>query len=44
MRNTIWIEPDLAQPGEIKGSIIIKTNDPDFPKLTVPVTGILQSK
>ncbi len=42
--NTIWIDPDLAQPGEIKGSIIIKTNDPDFPKLAVPVTGILQPK
>ena len=42
--NTIWIDPDLAQPEEIKGSIIIKTNDPDFPKLTVPVTGILQPK
>ena len=40
--NTIWIDPDLAQPGQIKGNIIIKTNDPDFPKLTVPVTGDLQ--
>jgi hypothetical protein len=42
--STIWIDPDLAQPGEIKGTIIIKTNDPDFPKLTVPVTGVLQPK
>ncbi len=42
--NTIWIDPDLAQPGEIKGNIIIKTNDPDFPKLTVPVWGDLQPR
>ena len=42
--NAIWIDPDLAQPGQIKGNIIIKTNDPDFPKLTVPVTGDLQPK
>jgi hypothetical protein len=42
--NTIWVDPDLAQPGEIKGNIIIKTNDTDFPELTVPVTGVLQPK
>ena len=42
--NMIWIDPDLAQPGEIRGNIIIETNDPDFPKLTVPVTGQLQPK
>jgi protein-disulfide isomerase len=40
--NTIWIDPDLAQPGEIKGNIIIETNDPEIPKLTVPVWGDLQ--
>jgi hypothetical protein len=42
--NTIWIDPDLAKAGPIKGNIIIKTNDPDFPKLTVPVWGDLQDK
>jgi len=42
--NTIWIDPDLAQPGEIKGNIIIETNDPEIPKLTVPVTGRLLPK
>lgn len=42
--NTIWIDPDLAQPGEIKGNIIIETNDPEVPKLTVPVWGQLQPK
>ncbi len=42
--NTIWIDPDLAQPGEIKGNIIIETNDPEIPRLTVPVTGNLLPK
>ena len=42
--NAIWIDPDLAQPGEIKGHIIIETNDPDIPKLSVPVTGRLLPK
>jgi hypothetical protein len=42
--NTIWIDPDLAKPGQIKGSIIIKTNDRDFPKLTIPVWGDLQAR
>lgn len=42
--NTIWIDPDLAQAGKIKGNIIIKTNDPDFPELMVPVTGDIQPK
>jgi hypothetical protein len=39
--NTIWIDPDLAQPGEIKGNIVIKTNDREIPRLVVPVTGKL---
>ena len=42
--NRIWIDPDLAQPGEIKGNIIIDTNDPELPKLSVPVTGVLLPK
>ena len=42
--NTIWIDPDLAQPGDIKGNIIIETNDPEIPKLTVPVWGQLQPR
>ncbi|MGH9777650.1 MAG: thioredoxin domain-containing protein [Candidatus Acidiferrales bacterium] len=40
--NAIWIDPELARPGEIKGNIIIETNDPENPKLTVPVWGDLQ--
>lgn len=39
--NSVWIDPEQAKPGEIKGSIFIETNDPDVPKLVVPVTGNL---
>jgi hypothetical protein len=39
--NSIWIDPEQAKPGEIKGSIFIETNDPDIPRLVVPVTGRL---
>jgi hypothetical protein len=39
--NTVWIDPEKAKPGEIKGSIFIETNDPQVPKLVVPVTGKL---
>jgi hypothetical protein len=42
--NTIWVDPELAKAGQIKGNIIIKTNDPDFPKLTVPVWGDIQAR
>jgi hypothetical protein len=42
--NTIWIDPDLAQPGEIKGTIVVETNDLDIPKLSVPVSGNLLPK
>jgi hypothetical protein len=42
--NTIWFDPELAQPGDIKGNIIIETNEPDVPRLVVPVTGQLQPK
>jgi hypothetical protein len=39
--NTIWLDPERAKPGEINGTISIETNDPEVPKLTVPVTGKL---
>ncbi len=42
--NTIWFDPELAQPGDIKGNIIIETNEPEVPRLVVPVTGQLQQK
>jgi hypothetical protein len=39
--NTVWIYPEQATPGEFKGSIFIETNDPEIPRLVVPVTGKL---
>jgi hypothetical protein len=42
--NTIWLDPDQVQPGEINGTIVIETNDPEVPKLEVPVTGKLLDK
>lgn len=42
--NTIWLDPDRVQPGEIEGTIFIETNDPEVPLLEVPVTGILLDK
>ncbi len=42
--NTIWFDPEAAQPGDIKGNILIETNEPEVPRLVVPVTGQLQPK
>jgi hypothetical protein len=39
--NSVWIDPEKARPGEIKGSIFIETNDSEVPRLVVPVTGRL---
>jgi hypothetical protein len=39
--NSVWIDPEQARPGDIKGSIFIETNDPEIPRLVVPVTGRL---
>lgn len=39
--NSVWIDPEKATPGEIKGNIFIETNDPQVPRLVVPVTGRL---
>jgi hypothetical protein len=39
--NSVWIDPEQAKPGEIKGSIFIETNDPEIPRLVVPVSGTL---
>jgi hypothetical protein len=42
--NTIWLDPERVQAGEIKGTIVIETNDPEVPKLEVPVSGIILDK
>jgi hypothetical protein len=36
---TLALDPSAIQVGTIHGSVIIHTNDPDFPTLAVPVTG-----
>jgi hypothetical protein len=36
---TISLKPERLKPGKISGNIIVETNDPEFPKLTVPVSG-----
>jgi hypothetical protein len=38
----IDIVPEKLTAGEVNGSIIIATNDPEFPQITVPVTAIVQ--
>jgi hypothetical protein len=39
--NWIWIDQENAKPGDIQGTILIETNDPVTPKLSVPVSGKL---
>ena len=41
---TIAMDPERVQPGPIRGSIVIKTNDPKHDKLTVPVSGSILDK
>lgn len=36
---TVSLKPDTIRPGKMSGSIFIETNDSEFPKLTVPVSG-----
>ena len=38
---TVALNRDQIHAGPIKGSIIIETNDPEFPSITVPVTGAI---
>jgi hypothetical protein len=36
---TLTLSEALVNVGPIRGSIVIETNDPEFPRLTVPVSG-----
>jgi hypothetical protein len=36
---TVTLNEALVNAGPIRGSIIIETNDPEFPRMTVPVSG-----
>lgn len=39
--NTLWLDSEHVHAGEIQGTIFIETNDPEVPKLEVPVTGMV---
>lgn len=38
---TASLDKQRLQPGKLKGTITIETDDPDFPRLTVPVDGAI---
>jgi hypothetical protein len=38
---TVSVTPG-AQPGPVKGTLLLRTNDPEFPELRVPVSGTIQ--
>jgi len=38
-QNTVTLIKEKLKPGAIVGSIVIETNDPEFPSLVVPVSG-----
>jgi hypothetical protein len=38
---TITLKQGLLKPGPLKGAILIETNDPEFPRLSVPVSGLV---
>jgi hypothetical protein len=38
-QTTITLDPDNVHAGSYKGLLLIDTNDPTFPKLTVPISG-----
>jgi len=38
-QTTIAVDPDNVHAGSYKGLLLIDTNDPAFPKLTVPISG-----
>jgi hypothetical protein len=42
--NTIYYDVEKASAGEVRGTIFIETNDPDVPRLEVPVWGDLQPR
>jgi hypothetical protein len=41
---TITLKRGSLRPGRIAGSIFIETNDPEFPKLRVPISGFVIAK
>jgi hypothetical protein len=41
---TVTLNEDLLTAGPIRGAIVIETNDPEFPRLTVPVSGHIMER
>jgi uncharacterized protein DUF1573 len=39
---TASIDPTKLKSGPVKGAIVVLTNDPEFPKLTIPVSGTVE--
>jgi hypothetical protein len=39
---TVSIDPTKLKSGPVKGSISVGTNDPDFPKIVIPVSGRIE--
>jgi len=38
----VAVVPEKLKSGEVNGSIVITTNDPQFPRLVLPVTGVIE--
>ena len=36
---TVTLLPDKLRPGELNGTIYLKTNDAEIPELIIPITG-----
>lgn len=39
---TVSVTPEKLKAGAVRGSVIVSTNDPDFPKLIIPVTATVE--
>jgi hypothetical protein len=39
---SIAVDPTKLKSGAVKGSITVFTNDPDFPKFVIPVSGVVE--
>jgi hypothetical protein len=40
---TVSVIPEKIEPGEIRGSIFVTTNDAEFPRLAIPISGSIAS-
>ena len=39
---TVSVIPEELEPGKMEGSVVVSTNDPEFPQITVPVKAMVQ--